>query len=191
MKKALKGFTLGVIITTLLMSTSLGAAVTKTIEVAYNSVNLTVNGKKLESNNILYEGTTYVPLRAIAEMLGKDVGWDQESFTASINDKDVEALTITVNEKEYEADYLGKVDFNINDYKSRDVWMLKNAYDDFKNYEKTGNVLPYNNYPMWWNLGQVYVIDYTKKDGSVIREFHRYEGLNWEGKLSTEEFIIE
>ncbi len=193
MKKTLKGFILGVIITTLLMSTSLGAAVTKTIEVAYNSVNLTVNGKKVESDNILYEGTTYVPLRAIAEMLGKDVGWEQGTLTASVNDKDIEeALTITVNDKEYEADYLGKVDMDgFKDYKSRDVWMLKDAYEDVKDYRRTGNVLPYTNYPMWSNRGQVYVIDYTKKDGSVTREFHRFDGLYWDGRLSTEEFIIE
>lgn len=87
MKKHLKGFVLGVIITTLLMSTAFGQTVTKAIEVVYNSVNLTVNGKKVEADNILYEGTTYVPLRAIAEILDKEVGWDQATKTASINDK--------------------------------------------------------------------------------------------------------
>lgn len=89
MKKSLKGFVLGVIITTMLMSTALGAQVKKNIEVIYNSVNLTVNGKKVNADNILYDGTTYVPLRAMAEMLGKEVGWDQKTNTASINDKGV------------------------------------------------------------------------------------------------------
>ena len=87
MKKTVKGFILGTIITTMLMSTALGAGVKKTIEVAFNSINLTVNGDRVDADTILYEGTTYIPLRAAAEMLGKDVGWDQNTSTASIDDK--------------------------------------------------------------------------------------------------------
>jgi len=87
MKKTIKGFVVGVVITTMLMSTALGAGVKKTIEVAFNSINLTVNGKKVNADNIVYQGTTYVPLRVAGELLGKEVGWDQATNTASINDK--------------------------------------------------------------------------------------------------------
>lgn len=89
MKKLLKGFILGVIFTTLLMSTAFGVPVSKVIEVVYNSVNITVNGKNIGADNILYNGTTYVPLRAIAEILDKEVTWEQSTMTASINDKGV------------------------------------------------------------------------------------------------------
>lgn len=85
----------GFIIATLLMGTAIGAGLTKTIEVAFNSVNITVNGKKVNADNILYDGTTYIPLRAVAEALGKDVGWDQSTNTVSINDK-VESDTVKV-----------------------------------------------------------------------------------------------
>jgi hypothetical protein len=87
MKKALKYLVIGTVILTLLMTTALGDTITKTIEVVYNSVNITVNGTKINADNILYNGTTYVPLRAVSEALGKDVGWDQSTNTASINDK--------------------------------------------------------------------------------------------------------
>ena len=87
MKKTIKGFVLGVVITTMLMSTALGAGVKKTIEVAFNSVNLTVNGKKVNADNIVYQGTTYVPLRVAGELLDKKVDWDAKTNTASINDK--------------------------------------------------------------------------------------------------------
>lgn len=88
MKKELKGFVVGVIVTVMLLSTvAYSEGVRQTIEVLLNSVNLEVNGKKVEADNILYKGTTYVPLRAVAEMLGKEVGWDQATRTASINDK--------------------------------------------------------------------------------------------------------
>lgn len=67
----------------------------KTIEVLVNSINLTVNGKKVNTDTIVYNGTTYVPLRAAAEMLGKEVGWDQATQTASINDKKFEKAIVS------------------------------------------------------------------------------------------------
>lgn len=98
---------------------------------------------------------------------------------------------ITVNGKEYEAIYYGKQDLNgFKDYAHREYWRLENAYDDFKDRLKTGNVLPYNNYPMVIETGQVFVLDYTKTDGSVERMFYRSDGYVWGGRPSTEEFII-
>lgn len=88
MKREFKGFIIGVLLTVMLLSTVAFSQTTKaTIEVFFNYVKLEVNGKKVETDNILYNGTTYVPLRAVAEMLDKEVGWDQETRTASINDK--------------------------------------------------------------------------------------------------------
>jgi len=87
MRKVFRYFVIGVIILTLLMGTAIGETITKTIEVVYNTVNITVNGTKITADNILYNGTTYVPLRAVSEALGKEVGWDRATKTASINDK--------------------------------------------------------------------------------------------------------
>lgn len=110
MKKELKGFVVGVIITVMLMSTVVFAGgVKQKIEVMLNSVNLAVNGKPVKADNILYKGTTYVPLRAVAEMLGKDVGWDQKTNTASINDKvsgKKEGIPIKVEEVPYDINIL-------------------------------------------------------------------------------------
>jgi len=89
MKKHFKGFFIGAIITSVLMTNSftMAQSMKKMIEVVFNGVNLKVNGQVVKADNILYNGTTYVPLRAIGEMLGKDIGWDQDTNTASINDK--------------------------------------------------------------------------------------------------------
>lgn len=83
------------VITVLLMSTVFAVGVKKNIEVLFNSVNLTVNGNKVNAETIVYNGITYVPLRATAEMLDKDVGWNQATNTASVNDKvNKEIITI-------------------------------------------------------------------------------------------------
>ncbi len=86
--KTARGFLTGVIITAILLGNfSFASGLLQNIPVAFNSVSMKVNGTVINADNILYNGTTYVPLRAIADMLGKEVGWDGATMTASINDK--------------------------------------------------------------------------------------------------------
>lgn len=101
--------------------------------------------------------------------------------------------TIKIGEKEYTALYFGKADISaaFPDFQCREFWRLENAYDDFKDNSRTGNVLPYNNYPMEIETGQIFVIDYTKMDGSIVREYHRSDGNTWQGAPATEEFRID
>lgn len=116
-----------------------------------------------------------------------------ENLTVSaLNNEPYQIDTIIIGEKEYAALYFGKVDLSVLhlDYQYREFWCLENAYDDFKNNPTTGNVLPYNNYPMKIEIGQIFVIDYTKTDGSVIREYHRSDGNTWQGSLVTEEINV-
>lgn len=108
MKKYFKGFIIGLLLATLLTNVAMGGTVKKTIEVIYNSVNLTVNGEKVDADNILYNGTTYVPLRAISEMLGKEVGWNQATYTASIYDKKVEEPKKEESKKEHNTSLASK-----------------------------------------------------------------------------------
>ncbi|HBB28302.1 MAG TPA: hypothetical protein DC000_03460 [Clostridiales bacterium] len=75
--------------------------ISKTIEVLLNDVNIKVNDTTLAKQNeiftlangekvpysILYKGTTYLPIRKVAEAVGKEVTWNQETKTAGINDK--------------------------------------------------------------------------------------------------------
>lgn len=98
--------------------------------------------------------------------------------------------TIEIDGKAYTASYFGKVDLSavFPDFQCREFWRLEDAYGDFKNRPVTGNVLPYNNYPMAIEPGQVFLIVYTKADGTVIREYHRSDGNMWQGVYATEEF---
>lgn len=100
--------------------------------------------------------------------------------------------TITINGRVYQASYFGRQDLiGFKDYAYREFWRLENAYDDFKTYPKSGNVLPYDNYQMAVSSGQVFVVDHTKTDGSSIREFYiAHEGDMWKNKPVTREFIV-
>ena len=98
--------------------------------------------------------------------------------------------TIRVNGKDYQAPYFGKFDLPLKDNKYRKFWRLENAYNDFKDYSKTGDVLPYNNYPMKIEVGNVYVIEYTKVDGTVRTVYHRSDGDTWNNMTVTSEMQI-
>ena len=53
-------------------------------------------------------------------------------------------------------------------------------------------MLPYDNYPIPIEAGQVFVIDYTRKDGTSERKYYRSdEGEQWNGMDCTTEFIPE
>lgn len=77
------------------------------------------------------------------------------------------------------------------DYTKREFWRLENSYNEFADKKKTGDVLPYNNYPMVIETGQVFVIDYTLKDGSIERMYYRSDGNKWNGQMTTEQFVVE
>ena len=127
----------------------------------------------------------------LSERYGDTVNSEDFSWLA----KDIEPSrvdAITIMGKEYAASYYGKEDLTgFKDFTYREFWRLENAYDDFKDNPKTGDVLPYGNYPMLIETGQIFVIDYAKTDGSVTRMYYRSDGYIWEGVPSTEEFNLE
>ena len=54
------------------------------IDVALNGVNVQVEGEDVEVDSILYNGTTYLPMRKVAELVGKDIEWYGDTMTANI-----------------------------------------------------------------------------------------------------------
>lgn len=116
----------------------------------------------------------------------EDLTWIKEDIDP------VRMDTITVAGKEYEAAYFGKEDLTgVQDFSYREFWRLENAYDDFKNRPKTGDVLPYNNYPMLIETEQVFILELGKTDGSVVRAYYRSDGNQWQGMAVTEAFKTE
>lgn len=94
MKSGIKGFIIGVAVTIASIYLAFADSSLQTIEVMLNRINLEIDGIKVNVDNILYNGTTYVPIRAVAEIFDKEVLWDSETYTVSINSKDTTSLTL-------------------------------------------------------------------------------------------------
>ena len=107
MKKELKGFICGCIVTTLVSGITFAAGQFKTIDVLENDITVMVDGNVLEKPNFLYNDTTYLPLRAVAEAVGKPVDYDEATNTAFIGEKpDMSEFVIDVGGKSITEDNL-------------------------------------------------------------------------------------
>lgn len=137
-------------------------------------------------------GADTVP--SMAKQLKKHYGDSIHSEDLTMLVRDIEPLRIdkiSVNDKEYDASYFGKDLTSFRDIVYREYWRLENAYEDFKDRDKTGDVLPYDNYPMLIEIGQIFAVDIGKTDGSIKRSYYRSDGYIWNGVPSTEEFEVE
>jgi len=82
LKRFIAGLIAGILITA--GTTYALAESTMNITVIFDRIKLVVDGTPINQQTLLYNGTTYVPLRAAAEALGKEVGYDAATNTAYI-----------------------------------------------------------------------------------------------------------
>lgn len=82
MKKILIGLVLGLLIGT--AGTAL--AVGETVQAVFAKFNFVVNGEKVDpgADPLVYQGTTYLPVRIISNMLGYDVVYRADSRTIEL-----------------------------------------------------------------------------------------------------------
>ena len=90
-----KGFIMGILVCTLVMTMvvpALGASTTKQLNATYNNIKLVIDGKTVVPKDVngtvaepfIVNGTTYLPVRALSEALGKNVNWDGATSTVYV-----------------------------------------------------------------------------------------------------------
>ncbi len=70
-------------------------SLTQKIEVLFNRISIFVNNKQIAVDNIVYNGTTYIPLRAVGELIGMKVSWSQKTNKVDLNSNDTFMLKYT------------------------------------------------------------------------------------------------
>src|SRR6056297_2596164 len=95
------GFILGISLTFLLVfGSAFAVGGSSVLDVVINNVNVMLDGQQVGTANtnytlsngdqvpfsILYNGTTYLPIRKISELLGKEVGYIAETKTITLGD---------------------------------------------------------------------------------------------------------
>lgn len=114
-----KGFALGVVCGILILAlvgTAFATVGTKTATLLYENLKITLDGEQLTPKDVngnivepfTIDGTTYLPLRAIAEMLGLNVEWDGENKTAVLTTgESVASGTVLVDQNGIKITYTG------------------------------------------------------------------------------------
>jgi len=103
MKERLQGLIAGFLIGVMLTSGMVFAKnKTEIIEAFYNNIKIYVDGVKIEPKDaagnvvepFIYNGTTYLPVRAVGEAIGKKVTWEGETQSVFLGDKPGEVLNL-------------------------------------------------------------------------------------------------
>jgi hypothetical protein len=90
-------------------TTSYASSVVKTIQVSYDNIKIYVDDKLISSKDgngksvepFIYDGTTYLPVRAVSEALGKEVKWDGNTKSIYIGEPKVtDASLVWLNDVE-------------------------------------------------------------------------------------------
>ena len=98
MKNKLSGFIAGVMVTILVLSASFavfGDNLSKKVEIVYRNIKICIDGAFFEPKDaggnpaepFILDGTTYLPVRAVANAIGKDVAWDAATNTVYLGKK--------------------------------------------------------------------------------------------------------
>ena len=100
-KECVLGFIIGVVFGSIIFNSvfviahEFGHNGQEKIDVNYNNIGITVNGYEIGVNESIgseyhepfnYKGKIYVPLRSVAESLGREVEWDNERNAVNIKD---------------------------------------------------------------------------------------------------------
>lgn len=90
-----------------------------TIPVSYSNIKVIVDGKQLQTSKepFTYEGTTYLPIRAVAEAVGMNVGWDGATKTVTLSSNGAKTNTPVEQPVKNAGTEIGKVLYSGNGVK--------------------------------------------------------------------------
>ena len=112
MFKKSKSFILGFMFCAIIMvlaGTALAAWGTQKIDVTYKDIKLNIDGTQITPKDangnaiepFIYNGTTYLPIRAVGEAFGKSVRWDGDTSTVYISKKTDTPAPAPSTQKQY------------------------------------------------------------------------------------------
>ena len=183
MKKILKGYLLGFLSTVILFGSITVFATTKTAtlyDVVVDGIRIVLDGKEFvctDANGavvqpMIYNGTTYIPVRAVSSAFGKAVYWDGENQTVYLGNMDgkLEHPTLKLEDSE-----------NIAGWGSS-LYEEKNIFDNYGNFYE--NCVCYKN-----SLSKEFANDccevlLNEKYSKFKATLFVPEGSNWEGESS-------
>lgn len=173
--KRIRDISIGFLVCFVLMTTTpvLADSIIQKIDVILNSVQVQVDGEKLDTNSILYNGSTYLPMRTVAEAVGKDVEWNEDTKTANIIYKNE---TDTVINKTKEGDDITNKIVENTELKTSDGISIKIINE--KQYVYTSD------YYKIYNNEDNKRIQYLSQNGTLVTDFTKPINMYINGEIA-------
>ncbi len=126
-----------------------------------------------------YTGQVDCMAKQIKQRYGDILYSEDLTTTVEIEPEKVEVLEI--EGKEYKASYFGaeNVTGMVDGFTQLEFWRIENAYDDFKHESYIRDSLPSYNYPTAIKIGDVWLVEATKTDGSILKLYYRCDKNIW------------
>ncbi len=195
MKKFLSGFLAGALV----VGASISAlAITGSMTIEVYPINIQVDGAVFAPTDVngkevpvfAYQGTTYAPLRALAEAYGLEVGYDSEKNMATVTDPDVPTQdavatyttsTFKWSENEEEAYEQFKGLWEIIPYESVGLnqTIYRGKYNGKLEFKDVVSLLEELDEPCLDNFAIHFADDVAKEHGVILNHF----GLSADGKI--------
>ena len=116
---------------------------------------------------------------------------DLPRFDLDVDLMPIRADIITINGVNYKASYFGTHLTAFGEIASMSFWRLENAYDDFRGKPVSGEILPFESFPMAIELNQIFIVDVTFTDDYILRMFYRSDGHYWHGRPIVTGFSVD
>lgn len=179
-KEKFKGIVIGAVGATLLTTTVFAAPVAKNAQLFFNNIKIfvddvSVTPKDAQGNVVepfIYNGTTYLPVRAVSNALGKSVEWDGKTSSVYIgkhnnSNSSTQPSSMWLEQLDY---------FNYQETRASNDWGL---WDSSKDKDSTGasysHGIKYNLYSIWdaSSLFTEYLLNqkYKKLSGKFILHY--------------------
>ena len=109
---------------------------TEKIDAVYNDIKIVADGNTVstDAEPFIYNGTTYLPVRAISEALGKEVNWDAQTNTVYIGSSNTftntQAEEVIYDSNDLKVTYTG---LSVNDYGEININLIieNNSQNDY------------------------------------------------------------
>lgn len=102
--KLIAGAIIVVLITGTLFTSVFAASFEQSIKVVYNNIKLVIDGKQVDPKDangntvepFIYNGTTYLPVRALSTALGVNIEWDNSTATVNVTKTEDEKTSLNL-----------------------------------------------------------------------------------------------
>ncbi|QOS97389.1 copper amine oxidase N-terminal domain-containing protein [Brevibacterium sp. JNUCC-42] len=159
-----------------LPATTDAAVVKKNLQATYNNVKVKHNGNEVPTaiEPFIVDGTTYIPIRMMADVFKKDIDWDQANYTISVTDRNEPTFNTYKSQLDAKDDEIADLERQLRDAKDK-LDKKKSKNDDLADLEKKIQ----KKYGDWEDIDWDIILDGDEDDVEITIEFD----MDDDGKL--------